>query len=72
VLRRIFGPRGSEVTEGCKKLHNGELRDLYSSPSMYIGVKSGRMILAGYPARIRAEKYAYVIVTGKKIIKVKT
>jgi hypothetical protein len=32
VLRRIFGPKRDEVTREWKKLHNEELRDLYSSP----------------------------------------
>jgi hypothetical protein len=30
VLRRIFGPKRDEVTREWKKLHKGELRDLYS------------------------------------------
>jgi hypothetical protein len=30
VLRRIFGPKRDEVTAGWRKLHNEELRDLYS------------------------------------------
>jgi hypothetical protein len=34
VLRRIFGPKRDEVTREWKKLHNEELRDLYSSPSI--------------------------------------
>jgi hypothetical protein len=34
VLRRIFGPKKDEVTGGWRKLHNEELRDLYSSPSI--------------------------------------
>jgi hypothetical protein len=34
ALRRIFGPKRDEVTGGCRKLHNEELRDLYSSPSI--------------------------------------
>jgi hypothetical protein len=34
VLGRIFGPRRDEVTGGWRKLHNEELRDLYSSPSI--------------------------------------
>jgi hypothetical protein len=34
VLRRIFGPKRHEVTGGWRKLHNEELRDLYSSPSI--------------------------------------
>jgi hypothetical protein len=33
VLRRIFGPKREEVTEGWRKLHNEELRNLYSLPS---------------------------------------
>jgi hypothetical protein len=34
VLRRIFGPKRDEVTGEWRKLHNEELRDLYSSPSL--------------------------------------
>jgi hypothetical protein len=34
VLRRIFGPKRDEVMAGWKGLHNEELRDLYSSPSI--------------------------------------
>jgi hypothetical protein len=33
VLRRIFGPKRDEVTREWSKLHNEELKDLYSSPS---------------------------------------
>jgi hypothetical protein len=29
VLRRIFGPKRDEVTGGWRKLHNGELHNLY-------------------------------------------
>jgi hypothetical protein len=32
VLRRIFGPKGDEVTGGCTKLHE-ELHNLYCSLS---------------------------------------
>jgi hypothetical protein len=31
VLRRIFGPKRDEGTGERRKLHNEELRDLYSS-----------------------------------------
>jgi hypothetical protein len=43
VLRRIFGPKRDEVTGGCTKLHNEELRDLYSSPSIIRMIESSRM-----------------------------
>jgi hypothetical protein len=39
VLRTIFGPRRDEVMGGWRKLHNEELRDLYSSPSIIRIVK---------------------------------
>jgi hypothetical protein len=32
VLRGIFVPKKDEVTGEWRKLHNEELRDLYSSP----------------------------------------
>jgi hypothetical protein len=34
VMRRIFGPKRDEVTGGWRKMHNEELCDLYSSPSI--------------------------------------
>jgi hypothetical protein len=34
VLRRIFGPKRTEVTGEWRKPHNEELRDLYSSPNI--------------------------------------
>jgi hypothetical protein len=52
VLRRIFGPKRDEVTEEWRKLHNKELQDLYSSPSIIRIVKSRRMRGAGHVARM--------------------
>jgi hypothetical protein len=34
VLRRIFGPKRDEVIGGWRKLHNEELHNSYSSPSI--------------------------------------
>jgi hypothetical protein len=31
LLRRIFGPKKEEVAGGCRRLHNEELCDLYTS-----------------------------------------
>jgi hypothetical protein len=43
VLRRIFGPKGDEVTGEWRKLHNKELLDLYSSPSIIRIIKLRRV-----------------------------
>ena len=43
MLRRVFGPRRDEVTGEWRKLHNEELRDLYSLPSIVRVAKSRRM-----------------------------
>jgi hypothetical protein len=40
VLRRIFGRKRDEMTGEWRKLHNEELRDLYSSPSIIGIIKS--------------------------------
>jgi hypothetical protein len=43
VLRRISGPKRHEVTGGWRKLHNEELHNLYSSPSITRLIKSRRL-----------------------------
>jgi hypothetical protein len=40
ALRRIFGPESVEVTGEWRKLHNGELHNLYSSPNIIRQIKS--------------------------------
>jgi hypothetical protein len=40
VLRRIFGPKRDEVTGEWRKLHNGELHNLYSTPDTIRQIKS--------------------------------
>jgi hypothetical protein len=56
VLRRIFGPKRDEVTGEWRKLHNEELRDLYSSPSIIRIIKSRRMRWEGHVAGMREEE----------------
>jgi hypothetical protein len=52
VLRRILGPKRDEVMGGVRKLHNEELLDLCSSPSMR---------WAGHVARMGERRNAYRI-----------
>jgi hypothetical protein len=65
VLRRIFGPKRDEVTGEWRKLHNEELRDLYSSPSIIRIIKSRRMRWAGHVARMGEKRKAYRLLVGK-------
>jgi hypothetical protein len=52
MLRRIFGPKKDKVTGGWRRLHNEELHDLYSSPSIIRMIKSRKMRWAGHVARM--------------------
>jgi hypothetical protein len=52
LLRRIFGPKRDEVTGEWRKLHNEELHDLYSSPSIIRITKSRKMKWARYVVRM--------------------
>jgi hypothetical protein len=61
VLRRIFGPMRDVVTGGWRKLHNEELHNLYSSPSIIRIIKSRRMRWAGHVARMGEKRNAYTI-----------
>jgi hypothetical protein len=51
VLRKIFGPKREEYGS-WRKLHNGELHSLYSSPNIVRVIKSRRMRWAGHVARM--------------------
>jgi hypothetical protein len=53
------------VTGEWRKLHNGELRDLYSSPSIIRITKSRRMRWAGYVEHMGEKRNAYRLLVGK-------
>jgi hypothetical protein len=52
-------------TGGWRKLHNEELRDLYSSPSIIRIIKSRRIRWAGHVARMGEKRNAYRLLVGK-------
>ena len=65
MVLRIFGPRRDEVTGELRRLHNGELNDLYSSPNIVRVMKSRRMRWAGHVARMGEERGVYRVLVGK-------
>jgi hypothetical protein len=65
VLRGIFGPKGDEVRGEWRKLHNGELHNLYSSPGIIRQIKSRRMRWAGHVARMGEGRNVYRVLVGK-------
>jgi hypothetical protein len=65
LLGRIFGPKRDEATGERRKLHNEELRDLYSSPSIIRIIKSRRMRWAGHVAQMGEKRNAYRLLVGK-------
>jgi hypothetical protein len=52
------GPKRDEVMGGWRKLHDEELRDLYSSPSIIRIIKSRRMRWAEHVARMGEKRNA--------------
>jgi len=65
VLRRVYGPKRDEVTGEWRKLHNEELNDLYSLPSIVRVVKSRRMRWAGHVARMGEDRGVQRVLVGK-------
>jgi hypothetical protein len=56
VLWRISGPKRDGVMGGWRKLHNEELHNLYSSPSIIRIIKLRRMRWVGHVARMRENR----------------
>jgi hypothetical protein len=65
VLRRIFGPKRDEVMGEWRKLHSGELHNLYSSTDIIRQIKSRRMRWAGHVARMGEGRNVYRVSVGK-------
>jgi hypothetical protein len=56
---------GDEVIGGWRKLHNKELRNLYSFPRTVSIIKSRRMRWTGHVASIGEKRNAYKILVRK-------
>jgi hypothetical protein len=67
VLRRIFAPKRVQVAGDWRKLHNEELRNLYSSLNIVRMMKSRRIRWAGHVARMGEKRNAHrILVESQK------
>jgi hypothetical protein len=66
VLRIIFGSKREEMTRKWRKLHNEELKDLYSSSSIVWMIKSRKRRWAGHVVHMGVERRGmYRVLVGK-------
>jgi hypothetical protein len=59
-----FGPKREE-DGSWRKLHNGELHSLYSSPNIVRVIKSGRMRWAGHVVGMGEGRGVYRVLVGR-------
>jgi hypothetical protein len=65
VLRRIFGPKRDKVTGEWRKLHSGELHNLYLPPDIIRQIKSRRIRWVGHVVRMGEGRNMYRVLVGK-------
>jgi hypothetical protein len=65
VLRKIFGPKRDEIMGQWRKLHNGELHNLYSPPDIIRQIKSRIMRSAGHKTRMGDGRNVYRVLMRK-------
>ena len=65
VLSRVVWPKRDEVTGEWRKLHNEELRYLYSLPNIVRVVKSRRMRWVGHVAPMGEGRGVHRFLVGK-------
>jgi hypothetical protein len=63
--RNYLFPKTDRVTGRWRKLHNEELHNLYSSPSIIRIIKSRGTRWAGYVARMGGKRNLYRLLVGK-------
>jgi hypothetical protein len=66
LLRRIFGPKRDKGIGECRKLHNEELNDFYSSPNIIRVMKWTGVRWVGHVAR--TERGVYRVLLGKTFL----
>jgi hypothetical protein len=59
VCRLRVSEKNIWVTGECRKQHNEEFNDLYSSPNIVLAIKSGRMRWAEHVAHMRGRRVVY-------------
>jgi len=64
-LRRIVGPKRDEVIGEWRILHNEELNNLYSSPSIVRVIKSRRIRWAGHVGHMGEGRGVYRVLVRK-------
>ncbi|KAJ4428016.1 hypothetical protein ANN_24030 [Periplaneta americana] len=62
ALRKIFGPKGDEVTGEWRKLH---IEELQSSPDIIRNIKSRRLRWIGHVASMGESRNAYRVLIGR-------
>ena len=67
VLRKIYGSKRDDETGEWRRLHNGELHELYGKPDVMRIVKSRRLQWAGHVTRMGNEKGAWKLLVGKPV-----
>ena len=65
MMRRIFGPKREDVTGEWREVHNEELNDLYSSPSIVRMIKSRRKRWAVHLARMGDRRGVCMVFVGE-------
>jgi hypothetical protein len=61
----MFGPKVEEVTGDWRRLHNGELHNLYTSQNTIWVIKSSTMSWMGHVTCMGQMRNAYNILVGK-------
>jgi hypothetical protein len=65
VLRRTFGPKRDKVMGEWRKLHNGQLHNLYSSPDIIRQIKSRRVRWVRHEACMVEKRKMYKVLVGR-------